>query len=336
MYESCIYMSFNEKIMQEYPLISVIIPVYNTEQYLSSCLKSILSQTFYNFEVLLINDGSTDHSGVLCDEFVKQDSRVRVFHQENTGVSAARNVGLKHANGKWITFVDSDDELMPDALESMIGMVHDSLENVDLVLAGYDTINISNGLTKSTSSLPFELRQVNRDNAIELMYRSNFYLCFICSKLYKTSVIRQNKLLFDETIYYSEDRLFIIQYLCNCTKLIKYTTKSVYKYYFRSNSAMMSLVDTFNYKSITGFYATLLMYKTLSSIETTRKNIFYAVEDVINSYDYTFLRMKEFSINDKELEKKLRKKLLETLTYRYYLFRFRQMISSFKKKFRFV
>lgn len=127
--------------MQEFPLISVIIPVYNTEQYLSSCLKSILSQTFNNFEVILINDGSTDQSGILCDEFVKQDSRIKVFHQENAGVSAARNVGLKYAQGKWITFVDSDDELMPDGLEVMINMVQGGSENVDLVLAGYDTIN---------------------------------------------------------------------------------------------------------------------------------------------------------------------------------------------------
>ncbi len=315
------------------PCISIIVPVYKVEAYLPKCIDSILDQSFSDFELLLIDDGSPDKSGAICDQYAKKDNRIRVFHKSNGGVSSARNCGLNKARGEWITFVDSDDELMPDALESMIGMVRDSQENVDLVLAGYDTINISNGLTKSTSSLPFELRQVNRDNAIELMYRSNFYLCFICSKLYKTSVIRQNKLLFDETIYYSEDRLFIIQYLCNCTKPIKYTTKSVYKYYFRSNSAMMSLVDAFNYKSITGFYATLLMYKTLSSIGTTRKNIFYAVEDVINSYDYTFLRMKEFSINDKELENKLHKKLLETLTYRYYLFRFRQMISSLKKSF---
>lgn len=325
-------MPLARKTMQEYPLISVIIPVYNTEQYLSSCLKSILSQTFNNFEVILINDGSTDQSGILCDEFVKQDSRIKVFHQENAGVSAARNVGLKYAQGKWITFVDSDDELMPDGLESMISMVQDGLENVDLVLAGYDTINTSDGITKSTSDLPLEIRRINRDNAIKLMYRSNFYLCYICSKLYKTSIIKQNKLLFDETIYYSEDRLFIIQYLCNCSK-IKYTTKSVYKYYFRNNSAMMSLIYTFNYKSITGFYATLLMYSSLRKVGTTRKNLFYAVEDAINSYDYTLKRMRDFSINDKNLKKKLYNKLLETLTFRqYFCFRIRQILAFIKRR----
>lgn len=326
-------MPLARKTMQEFPLISVIIPVYNTEQYLSSCLKSILSQTFNNFEVILINDGSTDQSGILCDEFVKQDSRIKVFHQENAGVSAARNVGLKYAQGKWITFVDSDDELMPDGLEVMINMVQGGSENVDLVLAGYDTINHCSGISKSTFNLPLTLKQMDRDNAIKLMYRSDFYLCFICSKLYKNSIIKQSKLLFDETIYYSEDRLFVIQYLCNCKRQINYTTESVYKYHLRSNSAMLSLVNTFNYKSITGFYATLLMYETLRNIGTCKKNIFYAVEDVVNSYDYTLNRMREFSINDKLLEKILRKKLIDTLTYRnYYLFRIRQLMAFIKNK----
>src|SRR5690606_22590995 len=99
------------------PKVSVIIPVYNTENYLRECLDSILAQTFTDFEVLLINDGSTDSSGKICDEYAEKDSRIKVFHKENGGVSSARNLGLDNAKGEWICFVDSDDEILQDALQ---------------------------------------------------------------------------------------------------------------------------------------------------------------------------------------------------------------------------
>lgn len=91
------------------PKISVIVPVYNTEKYLHRCIDSILAQTFTDFELLLIDDGSKDNSGTICDEYAAKDSRVRVFHKENGGVSSARNLGLDNAKGEWISFVDSDD-----------------------------------------------------------------------------------------------------------------------------------------------------------------------------------------------------------------------------------
>ena len=91
------------------PQISVIVPVYNTEKYLHRCIDSILAQTFTDFELLLIDDGSTDNSGTICDEYATKDSRVRVFHKKNGGVSSARNLGVDNAKGEWVTFVDSDD-----------------------------------------------------------------------------------------------------------------------------------------------------------------------------------------------------------------------------------
>ena len=91
------------------PLVSIIVPVYNAEKTLNKCVDSILNQTFQDWELLLIDDGSTDRSGELCDEYANKDSRVRVFHKINEGVSSARNVGLDNAKGQWITFVDADD-----------------------------------------------------------------------------------------------------------------------------------------------------------------------------------------------------------------------------------
>ena len=96
------------------PKISVIVPVYNVEKYLHRCVDSILAQTFNDFELLLIDDGSKDKSGAICDEYAAKDSRVRVFHKENGGVSSARNLGLENAKGDWIIFIDSDDWIADD------------------------------------------------------------------------------------------------------------------------------------------------------------------------------------------------------------------------------
>ena len=121
--------------MNDLPHISIIIPVYNTESYLARCVDSILSQSFIDFELLLIDDGSTDGSGVICDAFADQDGRVRVFHKENGGVGSARNLGIDNAQGEWLYFVDSDDELMPDGLQVLVDGIS---EEVDMVMAGYE------------------------------------------------------------------------------------------------------------------------------------------------------------------------------------------------------
>ena len=91
------------------PIISIIVPVYNTEKYLDQCIQSVLAQTYTNWELLLIDDGSTDSSGAICDKYAAEDNRIRVFHKENGGVSSARNLGLDNAQGEWISFVDADD-----------------------------------------------------------------------------------------------------------------------------------------------------------------------------------------------------------------------------------
>lgn len=103
--------------------ISIIVPVYNVENYLERCVESILKQTYTNFELLLINDGSTDKSGELCDQLVSKNGNIKVFHLENAGVSNARNVGIQNSTGEWITFVDSDDFITNDYLETLISAV---------------------------------------------------------------------------------------------------------------------------------------------------------------------------------------------------------------------
>lgn len=112
------------------PLISIIVPVYNAERYIGKCIESILSQTFHNIECLLIDDGSKDASGTICDEYALKDKRVRVVHQKNGGEMAARAAGVRISNGKYLYFVDADDKIMPDTLTSMFSYMK---ENVDIV-----------------------------------------------------------------------------------------------------------------------------------------------------------------------------------------------------------
>lgn len=107
-------------------MVSCIIPVYNTQKYLPRCIESVLAQTFVDWEMLLIDDGSTDASGSICDEYAAKDERIRVFHKENGGISSARNLGLNYAQGEWIFFVDSDDSLPKTSLESLLSRSSDA------------------------------------------------------------------------------------------------------------------------------------------------------------------------------------------------------------------
>ena len=121
--------------MEKQPLISVIVPVYNVENYLPRCLDSIINQTYTNLEILLVDDGATDNSGKLCDEYAQKDNRIRVFHKENGGVSSARNMGLDNATGEYIAFVDSDDYIDKCMYEIML---NSSVQNnADIVVCGY-------------------------------------------------------------------------------------------------------------------------------------------------------------------------------------------------------
>lgn len=128
------------------PKISIIVPVYKVEQYLRRCLDSIVAQTFTDWECILIDDGSPDNSGVICDEYVAKDNRFHVIHKENKGVSAARNAGLDAARGEWIGFVDSDDWIEPKTYETALNSV--VCENADVICFGVRFVNDRNEFKK--------------------------------------------------------------------------------------------------------------------------------------------------------------------------------------------
>ena len=120
------------------PLISLVIPVYNVEKYLDKCMESVLAQTYDNYEVILVDDGSTDNSGKMCDEYAERDSRVTVYHQKNSGVSVARNVGIENAKGEFISFIDSDDWVDESYLEKLVNA--QIKYNADLTICEYTNV----------------------------------------------------------------------------------------------------------------------------------------------------------------------------------------------------
>ena len=234
------------------PIFSVIVPVYNTRQYLSRCLDSILNQRFSDFELLLVDDGSTDGSDVICDEFAKKDNRVRVFHKANCGVSSARNVGLDNAIGEWVCFVDSDDELMSDGFNVMKDGFSD---DVDMVMAGYEIQDDGGNVVYS-----IETRVEKRISSLmaisEMFSPADYrYQGYIWGKSFRMSVIRAGGLRFAEDVFYNEDRLFVAKFISSSQKDVFYTTKPVYRYSERADGAMMSLKKTFNNKFVTDMEA---------------------------------------------------------------------------------
>ena len=133
--------------------VTVVIPVYNKEKYLCGSISSILSQTYENFELLLIDDGSTDNSPEICDEFTNKDARVRTIHKENGGVSSARNLGIESAEGSYITFLDADDELFPTALADMYFA---AVENkADIAVGGIQNVSIDEKRNSKNLEYPY-------------------------------------------------------------------------------------------------------------------------------------------------------------------------------------
>jgi glycosyltransferase involved in cell wall biosynthesis len=189
------------------PKISVIVPVYNAGEYLHRCVDSILAQTFADFELLLIDDGSKDSSAAICNEYAAKDSRVRVFHKENGGVSSARNLGLDNVKGEWITFVDSDDYVLPAFLATFVEL---SNSNLDLCIQGIvPNYEISSEYKIIQSSFNYK---GNAKGALLLLNQSDISGS-LCNKLFRNSIIRNNNLRLNEFFNYREDEEFLLRYM---------------------------------------------------------------------------------------------------------------------------
>lgn len=212
------------------PGISVIVPVYNAEKYLKQCVESVRKQTFQDWELLLVDDGSKDHSGPLCDKWAGCDSRIRVFHKENGGVSSARNLGLQEAKGSFIAFLDVDDCYEEDCLQTLWTIREQS--GADSVACAH--MNIwENGTKQPELTLPagiYNERDIREGIVYPLLgerLRQPIFNGFIWRYLYTAAIIRNHQIVFDGA--YLEDELFLMEYFCNAKKLAV-TEKPLYRY----------------------------------------------------------------------------------------------------------
>ena len=190
-------------------MVSIIVPVYNCENYIEEAAQSVLDQTCPDWELILVNDGSTDSSGELVKKIASKDSRILCFDRENQGVSAARNFGLTHATGQYVMFLDADDKLFPDAVKTMV----EKADGVDLVICG---IQKSGGTALSVTEKERCYNSIT-DSAedVDNLYRKAFYHS-PCNKLYQRERITN---LFDQNFSHGEDLLFNLGYFENCGKI---------------------------------------------------------------------------------------------------------------------
>ncbi len=217
------------------PKISIVVPVYKVELYLRRCVDSILAQTFTDFELILVDDGSPDKSGAICDEYAQKDTRVRVIHKKNGGVSSARNAGIDEARSEWLCFVDSDDAVDIDYLDKMhfgIG----SGGNKCLVMTGYKCVDQNeNVLSEQT----FKKNETTSDIVYAIKKAENFNIINspVC-KLYNAKIVKSQRLSFAQTISYGEDHLFVLDYIKHVDRVC--LLKGVYYTYFQTGKESLT------------------------------------------------------------------------------------------------
>ena len=209
--------------------ITIVIPVYNTSKYLSKCLDSVINQSYSNIEIVLVNDGSKDNSGDICDLYSSKDKRIKVIHKENGGVSSARNSGIDNARGKYVTFIDSDDLVHPDYIKTLVNNLDDSLSVCHIEYFKNDV--------SFTNNEKEEIIELNKDEFIELCRMS--LLNTPCCKLFNLDILKKNKVYFDNKLSLGEDLLFNLEYL-NYINKITVTSKKLYYYRKDDNNTLSS------------------------------------------------------------------------------------------------
>lgn len=272
--------------------ISVIVPVYNVEQYLERCVDSIINQTYTNLEIILVNDGSTDNSGKLCDELAKKDERIRVIHKENGGLSDARNRGIDESESDLVGFIDSDDYIDSDMYEVLLKNLNDT--DADLSMCAlYDVYNN----TPEAQVTNKETWKLSSEQAIKMVMEAKILSVTAVNKLYRKSLFKDLKF---EVGKIAEDAFIMIKLLDKCEKIVA-TNEKKYYYVHRENSITTQKFSTKFLNVIEAYEQNsniiLEKYPKLKDVAQTRMNwaYFYVLDRLLLDDNY----------NDKELENKL-------------------------------
>lgn len=295
-------------------MVSVVVPVYNVAEYLKRGLDSVLSQSFQDFELILVDDGSTDGSGKICDEVAAADSRIRVFHKENGGVSSARNLGLEHASGEWVYFMDPDDELLPDGLSTLVAGISDA---VDVVMGGYEEIRLDGTLLRSTNASS-EHEILDRSKSLRPLFapysNDSGYVGHIWLRLFRMEEIRKNHIQFDPTVTIREGTLFVATFLCLSRGTTCYISKPIYRYSHRESSAVWTLTKSFNEKYMSSFDANVKIVRLINETATIDSEIERcAKKEVMDRYRKIKRKMVQFDVKDDGVLQDFRKRCIKEL-----------------------
>lgn len=255
-------------------MVSVIIPVYRSKNYLAYCVESVLNQTYKNTEIILVDDGSDDGSAELCEEYAHKYSNIFCIHQENEGVSAARNTGINSARGEYILFVDSDDYVESDYLENAVFGLEN--QDMDMYLCGYQTVR-NNGKIKEKKYYPYvdntALMYDELSGAMMKLFNSST-LHAIGTKVYKKSIIEKYGIRFNEKWMYYEDIYFCLSYLLHCSKI--YVQKSImYNYRKDIQDSLSKQKKNYKYASVYRTFALLDRLINNKRINNKERTLFY-------------------------------------------------------------
>lgn len=305
--------------------VSIIIPIYNTGKYLEECLDSVVNQTYKNLEIILINDGSKDNSLEICKKYETIDNRIIVIDKKNSGVSNTRNVGIQASTGEFITFVDSDDWLELDAIETMVNRINK--HNVDVVRTNF-------AINNEVGKIPKKLEgKIDKEKINELLY---YFLnaeipAYMCLFLIKREIIIENNLKLNENLVMMEDTLFfvnLVQYVNSIYVLNKKTYN--YRIYQDSSSNSIKRVEK-NIKSVLKVNEEINKIISENLVEITNRTEFRIISDfIIKMYEYNY----EFKLDILNYLKKDSNfnRIVNNLKYKY-LNKYSKLIyKSFKQK----
>lgn len=280
-------------------LVTIIVPVYNVAPYLRKCINSILNQTYKNLEILLIDDGSTDESLSICRHFEKSDCRVNVLHQENKGVSSARNFGLSYMSGEYVLFVDADDWIEPDMVEKLVAELIENRTS-DVVFCGYREIEDNTDRILKIVS-PNLHKCVSRDDGVAEIFGS--YSTMLWNKLFRTSLIGPEN-LFDESLKIGEDELWMIDTLKKSCSIVLIGTP-LYNYRYRGTGASkdftLSIARMTDYESQKKVLHSIADYHSNRLTQCAQERLYYTGQTIMKIAYYE-KRYDIYEMIDREIE----------------------------------
>lgn len=272
-------------------LISVIVPIYKVENFLNKSVESVLNQSYKNFELILVNDGSPDNCPKMCDDWAKKDSRIKVLHKENGGLSSARNAGLNICKGEYIAFLDSDDYLEKDYLKKLLAAM--LANDADLVICGLNYVD-ENGVEIKNNNKVLTPKIYKQQEKFDIIFKDNTINSVVAwNKLYARQIF--DKLRYPEGKIH-EDEFIIYDVINNCKKDICVITDKLYNYLIRSDSIMGSKRPTEKM-----LHAIESKKVKLDKLDKNDKNYHYAVEQYLSIFIQTFIKVR----SDKELRDKV-------------------------------